>query len=209
LADIDREALEANGGTWHDGNWKGGKRSSRHRLSREAVEMMDETIIANINANVGTDDILWHLGDFAMPGKQRYERMCRYYRDRLHCQNIYLVWGNHDERFINKMFQKTYDKLTAKINGQSIVMCHEAFAIWDKSHRGAWNLYGHSHAAAEKWLDEILPGRRSMDVGVDNAYRLTGEFRPFSFDEIRKIMEKRPGVNVIKKNGPPEEELVG
>lgn len=204
LADADREALEANGGTWHNGNWK---RGSGWKMSREAVEMMDNTIIDAINAKVGTDDILWHLGDFAMPGKYRYERMCRYYRDRIHCQNIYLVWGNHDTRSIGDMFQRTHDKVRIREQGVDIVLCHEAFAIWDKSHRGAWNLYGHSHAGAEKWLDQIMPGRRSMDVGVDNANKLLGEFRPFSFEEVYEIMKDRPGVGVIKKNGPPEEDL--
>ena len=32
---------------------------------------------------------------------------------------------------------------------------------------------------------------KSMDIGVDNAYRLFGEYRPFSLDEIKKIMDDR------------------
>src|SRR5689334_2874552 len=47
--------------------------------------------------------------------------------------------------------------------------------IWNRSHHGAWHLYGHSHSklpAAE--------GSQSMDVGVD-----TNAFHPYHLDEIR------------------------
>jgi hypothetical protein len=33
-------------------------------------------------------------------------------------------------------------------------------------------------------LDKIFPGRRAMDVGIDSIFRLTGEHRPISLDEI-------------------------
>lgn len=205
LGQQDREALEANGGTWHDGEWKG-KTSPRWRMSREAVEMMDETMISAINTNVGVNDTLWHLGDFAMPGKSQYDRRCRYYRDRLHCQNINLVWGNHDQRSIGNLFSNTHSKLMITAEKQKIVLCHEAFAIWDQCHRGAWNLYGHSHATVEAWMDKIIPGRRSIDVGVDNAYKFFGEFRPFSMEDLRKIMKTRKGHQNFGDN-PTEEQI--
>jgi hypothetical protein len=37
----------------------------------------------------------------------------------------------------------------------------------------------------EEQLDQWFPGRKAMDVGVDNIYRLTGEWRPISLDEVR------------------------
>jgi len=36
-----------------------------------------------------------------------------------------------------------------------------------------------------------MPGRFSMDVGVDAAFQLFGEYRPFSLDEIENVMSKR------------------
>lgn len=32
-----------------------------------------------------------------------------------------------------------------------------------------------------------------MDVGVDNAKKILGEYRPFSFNELKKIMDARTG----------------
>ena len=58
--------------------------------------------------------------------------------------------------------------------------------VWNKSHHGAYHLYGHSHDSMEdkEW-------GKSMDVGVDSAFRILGEYRPFSFDEIKGILDKR------------------
>jgi hypothetical protein len=30
-----------------------------------------------------------------------------------------------------------------------------------------------------------------MDVGIDNAYKMFGEYRPFSLDEVVSILDKR------------------
>lgn len=206
LGKRDREALEANGGTWHDGVWKG-KTSPRWRMSHEAVSMMNEAMFEAINANVGTDDTLWHLGDFCFaPKHEVYERTLEY-RSRILCKNVNLVWGNHDKnRSVADHFSRTYDKVMITVDKQKIVLCHEAFAIWDQCHRAAWNLYGHSHGTAEAWLDKVIPGRRSIDVGVDNAYKLFGEFRPFSMDDLRKIMAKKEGHQNYGDN-PTEEEI--
>ena len=78
-----------------------------------------------------------------------------------------------------------YSDTTGK-QKQFIVMCHYGMRVWNKSHHGSWMLYGHSHDSMEHetW-------GRSMDVGVDSAYRILGEYRPFNLREIKNIMEKR------------------
>ncbi len=68
---------------------------------------------------------------------------------------------------------------------QKIVLCHYAMRVWNASHHGAWQLFGHSHAN----LEEV---GMQMDVGVDNALKLVGECRPFTFWEIMEVMESRP-----------------
>jgi len=51
---------------------------------------------------------------------------------------------------------------------------------------------------AEAHLDAVIPNRRSLDVGVDNAYRLLGEWRPFAIDEI---------ITLLKADEPVTDEL--
>jgi len=79
-----------------------------------------------------------------------------------------------------------------------IVLTHCAHAVWEGSHQGSWHLYGHSHATAEKALNDFMPGRRSIDVGVDNAFIVFGEYRPIAFDEINEIFQQLPGNSIDK-----------
>lgn len=210
LLEPDQAALEANGGTWHSGTWKG-SRASNWKITREAVEMMDTTIIDNINGMVGKNDVLWHLGDFSMFSDRDhgYYNRCRAYRDRINCEHVNIIWGNHDDYCIRDLFEEAWDLETVRVNGQSFVLCHYAMAVFNKSHRGAIQLYGHSHSQAENWMNNNMPGRRSMDVGVDNAAIILGNYAPFSCDEIMQIMRKRDGFSMdhhIPKNSTAPEE---
>ena len=177
------------------GSWDKEDPHNKWKISEEAVHLMNDTIINEINAIVGEDDVLWHLGDFAFSSKYDYYSRCKYYRDRIKCRNVNLVWGNHDERSIRDLFNETYDLKMISVPAQTnrMVLCHYAMAVWDGSHRGNLHLYGHSHSEAEVWLDKIMPGRRSMDVGVDNAAKLLGKYRPFSLTEIQDIFKNKGG----------------
>lgn len=211
LSAADERALADGGGTWHRGNWKGDG-SSEWRISQEAVELMNDTLINNINAMVGENDILWHLGDWAFARKDQYYYKCREYRDRIKCRNVNLIWGNHDYRSISNLFYEAHDMTEIEIGRQKITLNHYAMAIWNKSHRGAWHMYGHSHSGAEEWLDRNMKGRRAFDVGVDNAFKLFGAFRPFSYAEVETIMKSREGFSMdhhVPRNStaPTEEEL--
>lgn len=211
----DQEVYERNGKSWHDGDWKG-ERASNHRISPESVQMMNDAIVANTNKIVGKDDTLYFLGDWAFGGKHNYYRNAKELRDRLKCERIIMIWGNHDDEFvINNLFNTDANLMEIDVQGQRITLCHYAMAVWNKSHRGAWQLYGHSHTNLENWIDKAMPGHLSMDVGIDNAYRLLGEFRPFSFEEIKRIMNDRGGFfpdhhgNRRKLvSGPTEEEII-
>jgi hypothetical protein len=67
------------------------------------------------------------------------------------------------------------------IYGQPVVICHYAVRVWNRSHHGAWHLYGHSHGNIPD-----TPTSLSMDVGVD-----THDFHPWHFDEINLLMTEK------------------
>jgi len=165
-------------------------------ISQASVDRHDNWIIDQINALVRPTDELRFVGDFCWC-RDNYE-LIKFYRNRIYCRNFYMVYGNHDKR-TREFFTQANDKITITVNGQKIQLNHEAMAIWDCRHYGAWHLYGHSHGRAEKWLDEIMPGRYSMDVGIDNAFNLVGEYRPFSFEEIAKIFSTRSGFGLLSR----------
>lgn len=144
-----------------------------------SVDEMNEKLIENINSRVKPDDRLFHLGDFA---KSRVA----YFRNAINCKNIMLILGNHDRiDYRTPLFSKVYDMYTFKteIDGKpkSIVLCHYALKVWNKSHFGSWHLYGHSHGGLPD--DESA---QAFDVGVD-----CHNYCPISIDEVKAIMAKK------------------
>lgn len=192
LCEKDAQTLKDNNGIWPD----------YYRISRKSVEMMDEALISNYNKTVPQDGILFLLGDFAMPGRDYdYFDRCRYYRNRLHCKNIYYLFGNHDGAELEELFkfaevhgQKLYDYIPlAVLNGVECAMGHYSSLVYNKSHRGSIAFFGHSHGGINKWFKENMSGHRSLDVGIDSAYQILGDYRPFALNECLKIMENRKG----------------
>lgn len=152
------------------------------------IEEMNIALLSSINNTVGLNDELWFLGDWSFGGFDNIKK----FRDQINCQNIHFVFGNHDHHIENNkngirdLFKSVqyYKELT--IEGQKIILCHYAMRVWNKSHKGAIHLYGHSHGTLE-----YSTNGKSMDVGVDNAFKLFKEYRPFSFKEIKSILNKR------------------
>lgn len=155
----------------------------------ETLEEHDSTIIDNINKLVHKDDILYILGDIFFGGRD----VIISYRNRIICNNIHLVLGNHDllirknaqlseHVYARDLFKSCSDVLEKKIGNSKFFMSHYAHRTWPNSSRGSYHLYGHSHGSLEwqQW-------GRSMDVGIDTH----PEFRPYHIDEIRSILDKR------------------
>lgn len=173
--------------------WKSGYRNFN------SVEQMNQTILQNINKTVKYDDTLIFAGDFCFGGHENTPL----YRNQINCHNVIWIDGNHDSNqwkydkeflwtgynkpnYINNLKITPNISINIEIENQKIFISHYKHGIWEGSHKGYWHLYGHSHASAEHW--EI---GKSMDIGIDNAYKILGEYRPFSFYEIKKIMDKR------------------
>ena len=210
LAEVDKAALAANGGRWNSGDWKG-EGASKHLISDEAIRRMNKEIVDNVNRVVKPNDTLYFLGDWCFGRGDNYYNVAADCRGRIKCHNVHMIWGNHDNYDIDYLFKSCHDLFNLNIDGITIVLCHYAMAAWHKSHRGSWQLYGHSHSAMEPFMDKILPNRRSLDVGIDNAAKLLGEYRPFSFNEIKEIFAKRSGCfinstgTIVPPVGGPEE----
>jgi calcineurin-like phosphoesterase family protein len=103
---------------------------------------------------------------------------------------IYLIKGNHEysalrvpDRFESiKDYQELYVEDEDATQGkQKIILFHYAMRTWNGSHRGVWQLYGHSHGTLPD--DEMA---LSVDVGVD-----CHNFYPVSYEEIKEIMKRK------------------
>lgn len=145
------------------------------------VGEMDEAMVHNWNAVVRPGDLVYHLGDFAFCPGDRAAKIA----SRLTGQK-YLVFGNHDKRlrkhrpFVDQWLW-TRDLSEIDVDGQKIVLCHYAMKVWNRSHHGAWQLYGHSHGTMR---DD--PHALQLDVGVD-----CWDYMPVAFETIRAHMSKK------------------
>ena len=160
------------------------------------VQEMDHTIMNNVIGQLKKGDTLYYLGDFAMTRSQN--DMEGYMKSLAYSEaELFFIKGNHDKRGMLKLYQKygTYLGEQKKIkipdpDGhegiQEIVLNHYAMRVWDKSHRGTWHLYGHSHHTLPD-----LPNSKSFDVGINgHGYKL------LSFEDVAKIMATKTYVPV-------------
>src|ERR1035437_10155834 len=147
------------------------------------VEVMNNTILTNWNNVVTPKDEVYLVGDVSFLQASQTRTLL----NRLNGK-IYLVRGNHDKihRLPTERFEWIKDMFTVKVQEldygqkpfkQEIVLCHYAMRVWDKSHFGAWHLYGHSHGTLP---DD--PHSLSFDIGVDSH-----NFTPLSYFDVKKI----------------------
>jgi calcineurin-like phosphoesterase family protein len=155
------------------------------------VPQMNKALIDNWNDRVDDDDVVYHLGDFAMKIK---DDEIRHILRQLKGIKV-IILGNHDARTIARKssafrrspeFPEGFDEIhpgvhEISVGKQKIVLCHYSMEVWNGSHKGAFHLYGHSHGTLAERVD-----RRSFDVGVDAQ-----EYAPISFDAAVRRMEKK------------------
>jgi calcineurin-like phosphoesterase family protein len=160
---------------------------------------MNDTLVNNLNAVVGEDDILFHLGDWSFGGFE----MIQEFREQIKCKNIHLILGNHDHHIesdkegVQGLFasvnnylrlELTIPNTAGLINAKAVIkktliMCHYPIASWHDMNRGVIQLHGHVHLGPDQKLHE----GKAMDVGVDG-----NSMKPYSIESILTIMRDRP-----------------
>lgn len=161
-------------------NWKDVSRCRKF----DTLEDMNNCLINTINKRVQKDDILYILGDFCMGGHVNTP----VWRGLINCRNVHVVKGNHDLHIKQyaKYFSSINEALTITDSGVLINMFHFPLYTWEDMHKGSYMLHGHEHGN----INEDNVGIRRMDVGVDSAFMMTGEYIPFSMEEIHSILSK-------------------
>lgn len=170
----------------------------------DTIKEHDTCLVENINNTVGRDDILFCLGDWSFGAYATNENITniRKFREQLNCKNIHLVFGNHDSEIIknkdnsHELFSSVgyYKEIIIveqsrvqgeKPNKQKIVLSHYSHRVWNNIHHGAWMLFGHSHGNLK------TAEGKTMDCGFDTH----PEFRPYSYEEIKIIMNTKETVS--------------
>lgn len=166
------------------------------------LDLMNDTIVNNINSIVKEDDILIHLGDWSFGGFESIQK----FRDRVICKNIHLIFGNHDHHIENnrdevqELFTSVSHYNTLKIGKIEIQLMHYPIDSWNNLRKGAMHLHGHCHLPNDKRLGK---GKR-IDAGIDGHL----EFRPYHLmRELVPLLNKQPIHSEIEKDHHTDEML--
>ena len=145
---------------------------------------MTEKLIENWNNKIKKDDIAILCGDFSLSTNRKYLAEILF---RLNGK-MYLALGNHDKWIKHEDLKNRFIGISDIIEvnvcdninkSQCIIACHYPIYRWNKSHRGSWHIYGHSHQ--KDALSNY--SNYAINVGVD-----AWNYCPVSFDEIKKII---------------------
>jgi len=135
-----------------------------------SVTAMNEAMVERWNETVGSDDVVWHLGDFAIRQHPSVVAdLCTRLNGRKH-----LVAGNNDPPPTRELtgWESVQSYIEIEADSVSLVLCHYPFRSWRGMGKGWVNLHGHSHG-------RLKPLPRQFDVGVD-----VWGFRPVTLSEI-------------------------
>ena len=151
----------------------------------DTLSQMNDKIVNNINAKVGHDDCLIHVGDWSFGGFDKIPE----FRSRIVCQDIILILGNHDHH-IKKNKENSRDLFShvskleeIQVGKTMFILSHWPLEFWEYMKEGSFMIHGHLHNSGEK----RFKGGRKMDVGMDGS----PDFSPYHIDEIVHILERR------------------
>lgn len=171
--------------TWVTGDHHFGHTNVLKYCNRHFSDIVthDETLIDEWNKVVSRDDIVYHLGDFTLSNIYQAEDVAKKLNGTI---RILVNYWHHDKRWLefgdglkNMILNSSIVVLEPGNyigNSMPIILCHYPFEVWDRKHYGAIHFHGHSHGNLHRIHNRL-------DVGVDMAYKLLGNYRPFSFHE--------------------------
>ena len=143
---------------------------------------MHQTLQNNFSTLTEADH-LFFLGDLAFT--KNTDEVIQWL-SALQCK-IYWIKGNHDyllikdKKLTNKfVWIKNLEEIYVNTpdGKQLITLCHYAMKVWNKSHRGSWQLFGHSHHSLKDDVNSL-----SLDVGCNGW-----GYKPVSFNDIKQKM---------------------
>lgn len=149
----------------------------------ENVFQMNKFMIEKWNETVTNDDEVYYLGDFMYkmnPKKFKYEIL-----DNLNGK-IYLIIGNHDERYLDKIISRFewakdvhYMKHTYEDKEYNFVLFHYPIYSWKGIWRNSIHIHGHTH-----YNTKDVDFKHPMNGNIINVNCELLDYKPISIEEI-------------------------
>ena len=170
---------------------------------------MNEVLINNWNSVIDDESVVFHLGDFAWGGYNKWKTII----DKLN-GHIVLIKGNHDDKNLSKTAEKeffdyvTY-QLKVRIENRVVYLNHYPFLCYAGVYREpkdqVWALHGHIHLGPNSLggldvprMEHLFPTQ--YDVGVD-----MNNYTPVSWNDIKEKIhyQVENNINCLQVLGKP------
>lgn len=145
------------------------------------IKEMNNTLINNWNSVVKKDDIVYHLGDFALADDQELKELYSKLNG-----TIMLIRGNHDgksAKYYEEIGFKVLKNAPIKLDEYKLILSHVPVPNI-KIPYDYINLHGHIHN--KKLIDGYSAKIYSLDKHI-NVSVDTINFKPLSLEEINNI----------------------
>lgn len=174
---------------WFGSDFHFGQTNILDYCNRPFMDMrhQDQELVRIWNYYVRPGDVAFILGDFSFYSPSITTKILT----SMNGQKT-LIKGNHDHTKDLKHIQgwsRVLSYLELRLGLDRVVLSHFPIMSWHQMHRGSYHLHGHSHGSLQ------YPGElgltRIMDVGLDHIVKLTSEYRPLEWVEIKGLLSKR------------------
>lgn len=149
-------------------------------------EEMNEYLIDKFNSKVSKSDVTYHLGDFTL---EHHPDEALAVLKKLNGKHYFLK-GNHDTwlktNVTNPKIIGISDYHEFRKDKLLFVLSHYPMLSWNCSHHGSTMLHGHCHSK----INHTNLGTKRLDVGVDSAKLILGDYVPFEFNEINDLLDQ-------------------
>jgi calcineurin-like phosphoesterase family protein len=147
------------------------------------IRQHDDDLVDKWNSKVDKSDTVYHLGDFALAGRQRQNDLIQ----RLNGK-IYLVLGNHDKKHlvgVEYFVPKRTSEPDLVINEKRIKISHYPFdLVMDLSYTDVY-LFGHSHINGPHV--SYIKDLNGVQIIAYNMYCGYWDFEPKTLEEILEV----------------------
>jgi calcineurin-like phosphoesterase family protein len=153
-----------------------------------SIEEMNETLLNNYKKVVGSNGLVYFLGDMSFGRQERKEQTCKWWCEQLPGTIVTYIKGSHDygirPTMLNypKNVQKVLLKDYIQVEGIRFLLTHEPFYMDPaKEYEHDWLLHGHVHN--NKPLMNV--SNKSINVSVEAI-----KYTPISlYDIVKQIKE--------------------
>ena len=175
-----------------------------------SIEEHDQYILDNVFSYTKPGDNLYLLGDiFWKYSSHAVAQLMGSFKK--HKLRIFWIFGNHDKKsWVNfKVVQWAGQIKDITIDKQPLTLSHYPMLVYNRSHYGGINLFGHIHHGdnTRKAMDDNpkIEGILGKALNVNVEFH---EYRPIEFEEVLEAVKDKPENFDLIKSGKKYEETL-